>query len=511
MPALTLKGLRSYGRLAKTGVVWGLGQEAFNELIHIPTLVILARMLSPHEFGITAAAAFFVGFANRFTRFGFNTALVRMKRLEPEHSSSVFLVSVGMGLTSWAALTLGSPWIGRFFDSPEAGQVLPIAALTFIIASLGTVPSALMTREMRYKAKTLIDWSGTLTYSGMAVALAWSGWSFWSLVYAELARATVLTTAYYFLGHWRPSVRFSHAAMREMLSFGMGIYAKRLLDYGTQNLDNLVVGRMLGLTALGLYDKAFNTVNKIVSRITLNGPQVTFRIFALIHEDRERFRRAYRKVLLTATLISYPAFATLVVVAPQFFLVLFGEQWLSAVAPFQILCLAGMPKTLNAFASTAAQAMGRVWAEVWRQIVSVVLLVLAVAAFSRWGIEGAAFGVLAASLTMSVLMHSMLRGATGLTVQDVLAPQVPAITCAAGAATIAVLVGYALHAMAPTPRPWVLLIAQISSAMAFFLGFILLCRFTEVRALVREIVVDLAPGWARTIKVLASQTVGIRS
>ena len=162
-----------------------------------------------------------------------------------------------------------------------------------------------------------------------------------------------------------------------------------------------------------------------------------------------------------------------------------------------------MPKMLNAFASIAAQAIGRVWSEVWRQIVSIVLLVLAVTAFSRWGIEGAAFGVLAASLTMSVLMHGMLRDATGLTVRDVLAPQVPALICAAGAATVAVLVGHAVHVIEPTPRPWVLLVAQGSSAMAFSLGFVFLCRFPEVRALVREIVVDLAPGLARTVKLPA--------
>ena len=190
------------------------------------------------------------------------SALVRMKHVEPEHISSVFLISVGMGVASWAALALSSPWIGRFFNSPEAGQVVPIAALTFIIASIGTVPSALMTREMRYKAKTVVDWSGTLTYSVVAVALAWSGWSFWSLVYADLVKTAVLTTAYLCLGRWRPTLRFSSAALREMLSFGIGIYAKRVLDYATQNLDNLVVGRVLGITALGLYDKAFNVVNQ---------------------------------------------------------------------------------------------------------------------------------------------------------------------------------------------------------------------------------------------------------
>ena len=212
-----------------------------------------------------------------------------------------------------------------------------------------------------------------------------------------------------------------------------------------------------------------------MSRITLNGPQVTFRIFSLIHEDRERFRRAYRKVLLTATLISYPAFATLVVVAPP---ILSRSVWRTVAVgggPVSNPLPRGNAQDTECVCQHRRTGHGTESGprSGGRSCPSCSSL-LAVAAFSRWGIEGAAFGVLAASLTMSVLMHSMLRGATGLTVQDVLAPQVPAITCAAGAATIAVLVGYALHAMEPTPRPWVVLIAQISSAMAFFLGFILL-------------------------------------
>ena len=369
MPPRPLTELRSYSQRAKKGVLWGLGQEAFNELIHIPTLVILARLLSPHEFGVTAAAGFFMNFANRFTKFGFNIALVRMKHMEAQHSSSVFVVSVAMGLASWAALTLGSPWIGRFFNSPETGQVLPIAALTFIIASVGSVPSALLTRDFRYRAKTVVDWSGTLTYSVVAVSLAWSGWSFWSLVYADVARTTVLTTAYLGLARWWPSVRFSSAAMRELLSFGVGTTQNACST--TEPIIRQPGRRSRSASPLLAYDKAFNAVNKIVQRITLNGPNITFRIFALIHEDRERFRRAYRKVLLTATLISYPALATLVVIAPPLFLILLGEKWLPAVAPFQILCVAGMPKILNAFASTAAQAMDRVWSEVWRQMVLV--------------------------------------------------------------------------------------------------------------------------------------------
>jgi hypothetical protein len=162
-----------------------------------------------------------------------------------------------------------------------------------------------------------------------------------------------------------------------------------------------------------------------------------------------------------------------------------------------------MPKILNAFASTAVQSMGLIWSEVWRQIIGVVLLVAAVSLLSRWGIAGAAFGVLAAALTMTILLHSLLRTAAGLGLRDVLGPQVPSIICASGTAAVAVWVGRGLEAIEPAPAPWLMLAAQGSSAMAFAVGFVLLCRFSEVRSLVREVVLDLAPGLARTIKLPA--------
>ena len=126
---------------------------------------------------------------------------------------------------------------------------------------------------------------------------------------------------------------------------------------------------------------------------------------------------------------------------------------------------------LNAFASTAVQAIGQVWSEVWRQLVSILLLVVTVAAFSRWGIEGAAFGVLVTTLTQSVLMYGLLGTTSGLTPRDVWAPQVPSLLCAAGAATIAVVTGQALRLIEPAPRPWVLLAGADVSRDGIFRGF----------------------------------------
>ena len=191
------------------------------------------------------------------------------------------------------------------------------------------------------------------------------------------------------------------------------------------------------------------------------------------------------------------------VVAPSLFRILFGEQWLPAV--HRHFRSSASPDAENSEHVCQHRRAGhwKIWSEVWRQVVSVLLLVLAVVFFSRWGIEGAAFGVLAAQLTMNVLMHGMLRTAAGLTLGDIVVPQVPSLICAAGAATVAVWAGRALYAFERAPDAWVVLIAQVSCAAVFSLSFILLCRFAEVRSLVREVVVDLAPGLARTIKLPA--------
>ena len=129
------------------------------------------------------------------------------------------------------------------------------------------------------------------------IGLALLGFSYMSIVYARLASLASSQAMRIYFARWRPSLRFSWAALREMLPTGAGFFAKRLLDYSAQNGDNLVVGKVMGLGALGLYDKAYSTMNRFLVRMNTGGPGVMFRIFAVIHEEPERFRRAYTKVM----------------------------------------------------------------------------------------------------------------------------------------------------------------------------------------------------------------------
>ena len=494
-----LEKRKSYGKIAKVGVVWGFIREAGTSMLILPTSMILARLLTPEEAGIAAAASFFMQLCARLTQFGFGASLVRSRTITAQHLSSVFTVNLAIGILAWGALTLFAPTAGAFLRSPEAGALLPTAAFTFLIMPFGTVPTAIMSREMRHVQGATSEWVGVAMESLVAVFLAWYGFSFWSLIYARLAADSSRALCRLVMTRWFPRLGFSRAAMREMFSFGAGMYAKHVLDFSAQNLDNLVVGRMLGMTALGFYDKAFTTMHKLTRKLNLAGPAVSFRIFAMIHDEPERFRRAYRKVIMSATLVGYAMVTGMIVLAPQLIEVLFGQKWLPAVAPFQVLCAAAYLRLLNTYASTATQAKGQIWSEVKRQALFTVVLVASVAAFARWGITGAAFGVLLSTAMMTVMFQILVHRLTKLSWWDMFSPQFPGLSGAAGLAVVLALTLVGMNRFyADAPALVVLLTGMVIGGL-YYAAFLLFCPFADVRVLVHETAVDLAPGVAKRL------------
>lgn len=492
---------RRYGKLAKEGIVWSFFREGVSEMLTTPTAIVIARLLSPYDFGIAASASFFLSLATRLTNFGFNQALVRVKHLRPEHNSSVFAVSLVIGILAYTTLSLTAPLMAAFFRAPELAQVMPWAALTFIISPVGTVPAALLSRNMEFKRTAACDWIGGIGEAGTAITLSFMGFGYWSLVYSRIVSDILNTTAKVLLGRWRPSLRFSMEATRELFSFGAGVFAKRLLDYSAKNLDNLVVGRVLGITTLGFYDKAFMTMNKVLTRINTGGPMVSFRVFSIIYEEPERFRKAYRRVVLASSLVSYPLLVGLAAAAHELIIVMYGPRWSRAIVPFQILCVAGALKVLNEYAGSAAQAWGKIWGQVWRQVIYSGLIVVCVALLSPWGLPGAALGVLIATLGMVVLMNGMLMRIASLPLGDVVGPQVPGLLGAIVTGGSILLVRWLVLRAASPAKIELLALEALTGGLAYA-AFIKFNRFREVRILVRDVATDLAPPFSRVVRLL---------
>jgi PST family polysaccharide transporter len=493
---------KSYGRLARSGIYWSYLRVGILAFVSVPTTVVLARILTPTEFGIAAGAIYFGQLASRLAGAGMGTALIRLKTLRPEHVSSVFVVNGIVSLTVSLLLLVSGPWIGAFFRNAQVGALMPVVALTFAVSVLDTCPRALLQRDMKFPQIATVTTIDMVTAPLTAVGLAWSGFGVWSLPLGELASAAARSAAALLLARWVPTLRFSREALGEILSFGLGSYAKRIMDHATMNLDNVVVGRTLGVTALGLYDKAFMLMNRVVNHVNLAGPGISFRIFALIQEDQPRFRRAYRKVVMSVALIGIPAFAALAVSADELFVVAFGERWQPSVLPFRILCAVGALKLLNAYASSAAQARGWIWSEVWRQIVYVCLIVVGIVAAGRWGIVGAAAAVLVATVVMFLLMQHMLLRATELGPRDVVEPLVPALACAAWVAAAATAAELLLGAAG---RRWLVLVAQLGAAGVTYVLFLLLTRTPEVRDLVQELRKD----FSRRLRARATKSAAV--
>ncbi len=492
---------KSYGKTARKGAAWSIVRQGGHELIAVPMSMVMARLLSPQEFGVAVAASFFVLLASRLTQFGFSAALVRIKELREEHLSSVLVTSLGIGAVSYTVLFTAAPFIGRFFNSPDAGALVRVSALSFLISPFGSVSGAVIARSLAFRKAALVDWTDGIVGAVVTIGLALAGWSYWSIPWGQVAATLVRVVVQARLAGPIPRLRWSRQAIGELLSFGLGVHLKRLLEYASANLDNLVVGKMMDLTSLGLYDKAFSTMGRLVNRLTFG--QAPFRIFAMIHEDEARFRRAYTRLILSITMIGYPAFAVAIVVAGPLFDVLYGRRWSAAVFPFQVMCLGGMLKLLNAYAAQANEAAGGVWGQVRRQAVGTVLVVVGAATGTYYGgITGAAVGVTAATVILTVAMQDLVRRITGLSWWETVAPQVPALACAVTLAVVATGVGAALRAnVGGEVPPMMALATQAAAALTVYAMFVLFSPFGALRELVAETAADVLP--ARVTGLLA--------
>ena len=493
------KKQKYYGKTAKLGAVWSMLRQGGNELIGIPVSMIMARLLSPYEFGVSAAASLFIHLAARLTQFGFGAGLVRIKEMRPDHASSVYVISQLIGIATFAVLYAIGPFMGVFFRSPEAGTLLQLAALAFVISPLGVVPAALFQRRMQFRYTVAADWIDTIIGAVVTIATAYRGYGYWSPVIGHLVALSVRIVLQLYLSEWRPSLVASRAALRDLLRFGLGVQAKRLLEYAASNLDNFVAGRVLGMTALGIYSKAFTTMNKVVFRLTLG--QAPFRIFSIIHEDRERFARAYSRLILSITLIGYPILTGCIVAAEPLFVVLYGRRWLDGVFPFQLLCVGGMLKLLNNYSSQANEAAGNIWPQVRRQGLGTALVLVGSAIGAVYGgIAGVALGVLVAWGVFTVSLQILLRQATGLSWRAMLAPQWPSLVCSVLVGAVAAAAGVGLKTVVANPHAWQLLLVEAAAGGIVYAAFLLFGPFSNVRNLVLETVEDLFPaGPARLV------------
>lgn len=327
---------------AVSGVSWSTFEKAFNEIVQFAIGVVLARLLSPTDYGTVGLLAIFFAVASTFQDSGFASALIQKKDRNQADFSTVFFFNVGMSLVIYGLLFISAPYIASFYNLPILTEITRVSALGFIIGGLTGVQYAKLSAEMKFKTISLLSMLGLVITGTTGILLALMGWGVWALVFQGLVGSFIKGTVVWIVSGWKPSFVFSSKSFKRLFSFGGFLMLSGLINTIYNNLYTLVIGKVYDPQTVGYYNRA-NGYAQIPTNLVLGlAVNVNYPILSSVQDDDERLKRAYRKLLRVPLYLHYPVLMGLAVLAPPLIEVMIGVKWLPCVPILQILCIAGL-------------------------------------------------------------------------------------------------------------------------------------------------------------------------
>lgn len=361
--------------------------------LRIGSTAVLARLLTPSDYGLVGMVTVVVNFAAMFKDAGLSMATVQKEKITHEQISTLFWLNVLISALLALCVLAGSPLVAWFYDKPELTAVTATLSLSFILSGLTIQHQALQRRHMRFGTLASIQIASQVITLVVTIGLAMLGWRYWALVGGTLAHALAGSLLTFCFCPWIPGRMQRGTGVREMLKFGGNVTGFNFINYFSRNADNILIGRFIGADALGLYSRAYNLFLMPISQI--RGPinDVSVPALCAIRNDHERYRNYYRKIIFIIAALNMPLVGFMLVFADNIILLMLGSQWHGAVGVFQVLAAVG-------FVQAAAQAgrglplmsMGFSRRYFHFGVVQSIVTVLGIVIGLHWGIVGVAAG-----------------------------------------------------------------------------------------------------------------------
>ena len=344
-----------------SGVKWSGISMGVVTILQFFTLAVLARFLSPSDFGLMGMIMVVIGFAQAFADMGISNAIIHRQDATKEQLSSLYWLNILAGVIVFCVVCISTPLVVEFYREPRLRNLLYLTAAVFLITPLGQQFQILLQRELKFDRLAKIEIATALVYPTVAIGTAITGFGVYSLVIGQLA-ATTAKIALLFVTSWPqwcPSFHFDKRDLKGYVSFGLYQMGERSINYFNSNLDYLLIGSMLGASALGYYALAYNLIIKPSTIINPVITKVAFPAFSLIQNQPEKLRKAYLKVLQFLASVNFPMMIGLAVVAPVAVPVVFGEQWKPSIVLLQILTIVGLLRSTGNPVGALLLAKGR--------------------------------------------------------------------------------------------------------------------------------------------------------
>ncbi|WP_316978323.1 lipopolysaccharide biosynthesis protein [Shumkonia mesophila] len=337
------------------GLVWATGESVGVALISLVSFVILARLLSPEDFGIMALATVFITFSLLLTAHSFADAVVQRPALEADHLDTAFWSTLAIALALMAACLAGADMAAAALDAPPLADVLRWLSPVLPLGALSSVQIALFRREMRFDAVARRSLLGRGLGAAVGIGMAFAGYGYWALVGQQLV-GQVATTAAFAVGPWRPRLRFSGRRFREMWAFGAQVSLCQVLGGAGEQTLILLVGTVFGTTALGYFTLAWRAVQLIRSLISSAVYQVGLSAFSKLQHDRAAMADAFVNATRLACLVGFPVAVGIVMIDRPLVLAAFDDKWQTSIPLLAVLALELIPAFYGMFLAALYRA-----------------------------------------------------------------------------------------------------------------------------------------------------------
>lgn len=379
---------------AISSVLWSAFQKYSSMIISFISGIILARLLTPFDYGCIGMLSIFMLLSESFIDSGFGSALIQKKEPTQKDYSTIFWWNMAVSFVLYWVLFFSAPLVARFYHIPQLSLVLRVQGGILFIYAFNIVQRNQLKKHLNFKMLSKITIVTSLIALVVTVIMAYNGCGVWSLVAQNIIITAIPSIVFWFFVKWRPIFIFSWKSFMELFSFGFYMFLVHILNTFSNQIQGLLIGRLYSPATMGYYSKASSTEKLASTSISSVISQVSYPLYASINDDRSRLISVLRKITTTLSYLTTPLMLLLCLCAKPLFVFLYSEKWLESVPYFQVLCLAGVAYCLQAVNNQTVAAIGKsrvmFYSTLFKRIVGIGIVV---GGLILWGMKGLLIGV----------------------------------------------------------------------------------------------------------------------
>jgi O-antigen/teichoic acid export membrane protein len=413
-------------RQVVSGATWNAAGQIAGQVVSLGTIIILARLLKPGDFGLVAMVYVVRGLAYIFAQMGISSAIIQKKNIDNNYLSTAYWTTFIGGIVI-ALLVAGiAPAVSWFFKRPELTWITIVTSSIFILGGVSGTHQDLLERNMRFRDISIINVAGSFFGSVVAVIMAFNGAGYWSLVVQEIAATGFKVPLFWKISNWRPKFVFCRQCFKDIFGFSSFVLMSTLLNFFDRNGDNIIIGKFLGAAQLGFYSLAYNLMLKPLQYISQTTSRALFPALSKVQDDKSLVRKTYLQMVKMISLITFPMMTGLSLISHDVILLVYGEKWLSVVPVFSILCFVGAWQSVGTTVGVILLSQGRPSLAFKMTLFISPFVWLAFWIGTFWGIQGVAVCYATVSGIWWLISHSIANSIINLRMKTFLTALVPA-------------------------------------------------------------------------------------